>query len=155
MNCKCGGQTSHDWGSEDCKIPTYRCDIDHCGHYFDDEKVVKTSDPYPHDQVFLCPECNNEDFTKMHSGFENGDKVVMFDGTDYVQGTYESGRWIGTWIRSDNVCHEAEDDDIYSATKSGYLKLIERLESQIEELRAARDMADEEIKKIEEEEKEK
>jgi hypothetical protein len=158
---RCQDKSPHDWGDDGCEKPTFLCS--NCEEYFDKfvEKVTQKWTPYQEEVVsFFCPECCSEDFTTMHGLFSQGDKVVVLDGDllAWFRGeiTEELSEENGDYrvkVESSSNSIDYYFDNVFSQTKSGYLKLSERLESQRAALKDAIDLADDEIKKIEEEEK--
>jgi hypothetical protein len=150
---KCDDKSPHEWGEEGCERPTFRCRI--CGEYFDETRTARTREVPPHDTVEVCPveECGSEDYTKMHDGFESGNEVVVLDGPEWVKGVFRGRFGPDVSVKVDGIPYGFSDSQIFTTTKSGWLKLCERLESQRAALKDAIDLADEEIKKLEEEEK--
>jgi hypothetical protein len=151
---KCNDKSPHEWGEEGCEKPTFRCDI--CGEYFDETVTKKTGERAPFNTVEVCPveECGSEDYTKMHDGFESGDEVVVLHGRRCIKGVYlrPSGPVLAI-IETNGSTYDYPNGLIFGTTKSGWLKLCERLESKRAEIDDALKSADEEIKKIEGEEK--
>lgn len=158
MTCdspECEDESPHDWGDDGCSQPDNHCG--NCGAYFDapESRVVQKATLSQEEvEVFFCPKCGAEEFAEMHYGFENGDKIVVLDGKRWEKGIYQdSHSLIQAYIQIEDVSALVFKHRIFSQTKSGWLKLQERFESQIDASQHQWVLADHEIKKIEEEEK--